>query len=333
MLCNATEIFQHLWEKSFRKRKLVLNKSLCTILQEMQKTEEHSKCWYTPQQVGGWRNTIPHQVEGDCLLKLQLVGPSKGNPHSPQMHFKTKGNTWKFIRLCQGQREPTPDYSVSDKHTSPVRLSCLLLFSPGGPRATWWWWRWVEVAILPLDRAPVCRVHADSGSRSIAALVLSPGWWKKKWNKWARSQKATKYQICRIKEEVQWNWDFRQSSLILQASLYIVVNVCVFSLWFISSCQIVYNSRDKKTSGQPHLSQFTIPNNWIKETNQNELMRCVACLGLFLEPSLLSTVEAQAFSARQPLELQEIPRPPQLPLHTPHFVSRGTRWQVWVGVP
>lgn len=120
MLCNATEIFQHLWEKSFRKRKLVLNKSLCTILQEMQKTEEHSKCWYTPQQVGGWRNTIPHQVEGDCLLKLQLVGPSKGNPHSPQMHFKTKGNTWKFIRLCQGQREPTPDYSVSDKHTSPV---------------------------------------------------------------------------------------------------------------------------------------------------------------------------------------------------------------------
>ena len=132
---------------------------------------------------------------------------------------------------------------------------------------------------------------------------------------------------------MQWNWDFRQSSLILQASLYIVVNVCVFSLWFISSCQIVYNSRDKKTSGQPHLSQFTIPNNWIKETNQNELMRCVACLGLFLEPSLLSTVEAQALSARQPLELQEIPRPPQLPLHTPHFVSRGTRWQVWVGVP
>ena len=82
------------------------------------------------------------------------------------------------------------------------------------------------------------------------------------------------YQIYGIKEEVWWNWDFRQSSLILQISLYIVVNVCVFSLCFISSCQIVYNSRDKKISGQPLLSQFTSPNNGIKGTNQNELMRC-----------------------------------------------------------
>ena len=80
-----------------------------------------------------------------------------------------------------------------------------------------------------------------------------------------------------------WNWDFRQSSLILQISLYIVVNVCVFSLCFISSCQIVYNSRDKKISGQPLLSQFTSPNNRIKETNQNELMRCCALPWTFSE--------------------------------------------------
>ena len=91
------------------------------------------------------------------------------------------------------------------------------------------------------------------------------------------------YQIYGMKEEVWWNWDFRQSSLILQISLYIVVNVCVFSLCFISSCQIVYNSRDKKISGQPLLSQFTSPNNGIKETNQNELMRCCGLPWTFSE--------------------------------------------------
>lgn len=178
-------------------------------------------------------------------------------------------------------------------------------------------------------QSPCCFwVHVNSGSGSQPRLM------EEETEQMGKEPKGNKeYQICRIQEEVRWNWDFRQSSLILQASLYIVVNVCVFSLWFISSCQIVYNSRDKKASGQPRLSQLTIPNNWIKETNQNELMRCMTCLGIFLEPSLLSTVEAQALSARQPLELQEIPHPPQLPLHAPHFVSRGTRWQVWVGVP
>lgn len=45
----------------------------------------------------------------------------------------------------------------------------------------------------------------------------------------------------------------------------------------------------KKISGLPHLSLFTIPNNWIKETIQNELMRCMACFGLFLDSPLLST--------------------------------------------
>lgn len=52
-----------------------------------------------------------------------------------------------------------------------------------------------------------------------------------------------------------------------------------------------------KISGLPHLSLFTVPNNQIKETNQNEPMRCVACLGLFLGPPLLSTAGAQHLSA------------------------------------
>lgn len=233
------------------------------------------------------------------------------------MHFKTKERPENSSGSTRKPEEPTPDYS-GVRQTPPLSLT----LSPP-PLQSWRTqghlagWRWV--AILPPDRAPVC---------TESMLLLGP----RQQRLWFAAQvdgrrNRTNGQGAKRQQRVSHLQNTggsavelgfqRQSSLILQASLYIVVNVCASFLCGLSHlAKIVYNSRDKKASGQPHLSQLTVPNNWIKETNQNELMRCMTCLGLFLEPSLLSTVEAQALSARQPLELQGFPTPTVASAHS-----------------
>lgn len=141
-----------------------------------------------------------------------------------------------------------------------------------------------------------------------------------------RLSKRKPSKLCRNNEEGLWNWDFRQPYTILQANLVIYMSVSVCSHHGLSALAKLYKIQGIKISGLPHLSLFTIPNNWIEETNQNELMRCVACLGLFLEsPSpLRSWVLAPLCQAAElgggACVDDHVQGPHQLPLHTPHFV-------------
>lgn len=78
------------------------------------------------------------------------------------------------------------------------------------------------------------------------------------------------------------------NQIILKVNLVIYTSPSVYSCHGVSSLAKLYIAQGINISGLPHLSLFSIPNNRIKETIYNELMRCVACLGLFLDsPSRL----------------------------------------------
>lgn len=71
--------------------------------------------------------------------------------------------------------------------------------------------------------------------------------------------------------------------IILKVNLVIYTSPSVYSRHGVSSLAKLYITQGIKISGLPHLSLFSIPNNRIEEIIYSELMRCVACLGLFLD--------------------------------------------------